>query len=149
MKIDLNRVYLRKATIEDALLTYKWGIDPLVRQNSINKNIFSFDSHVQWFEQKIVSPETVYLILMERFPLGQIRFDRYLDGWLISFMIDELFRNNGLGKIIVKEGMNFVGDSIFYAYVMMENVASNKIFESMNYYKMESDIDGTYKYVKK
>lgn len=149
MKIDTSKLVFRKATIEDALITYKWGIDPTVRQNSINKDIFSFESHLNWFEKKINSPETVYLILMERFPLGQIRFDRYRDGWLISFMIDELFRNNGLGKWIVEKGMNDVGSGIFYAYVVKENVASNKIFSSLNYNQIESDIEGTYKYMKK
>lgn len=149
MKIDASKLILRKATIEDALLTYKWGTDPTVRQNSINKDFFTFESHLKWFEQKLNSPETVYLILMERFPLGQIRFDRYHDGWLISFMIDEVFRNNGLGKWIVENGMSVVGAGIFYAYVVKENIASNKIFESLSFYPIESDVEGTYKYMKK
>lgn len=148
MKIDTSKLILRKATIEDALITYKWAIDPTVRQNSINKDFFTFESHLKWFEQKINSPETIYLVLMERFPLGQIRFDRYHDGWLISFMIDEVFRNNSLGKWIVENGMNVVGAGIFKAYVVKENIASNKIFESLNFIRIDSDIEGTYKYKK-
>jgi len=131
--IEKSKIYLRKAEISDALLTYKWAINPNVRANSLNKNVFSFENHLHWFANKINSTDTNYFILMERFPLGQIRFDKFEDGWLISFLIDELFHGIGLGKEIIKLGMKEMNKGIFYAYVLEKNIPSIKIFESLGF----------------
>jgi len=131
--IDKSKIFLRKAQISDALLTYKWAISPKVRANSLNKNVFSFENHLQWFSNKINSTDSFYFILMERFPLGQIRFDKFEDGWLISFLIDDLFHGIGLGKQIIKMGMKEINEDIFYAYVLEQNIPSIKIFENLGF----------------
>lgn len=146
MKIDIQKVYLRKAELSDALITYKWAMDSLVRKNSLNSGEFSFDSHKEWFLKKINSENCHYFILMEHFPLGQIRFDKYQDGWLISFLIDELFRGNNLGKQVVKIGINKLKPATFYAYVKSENKASIKIFNYHNFIEIPSDIVDTIKF---
>ena len=131
--IDKSKIFLRKANISDALLTYKWAVNPKVRANSLNSNVFSFENHLQWFSNKLDSSETIYFILMERFPLGQIRFEKFEDGWLISFLIDELFHGKGLGKEIIKMGMKEMREGVFYAYVLEKNIPSIKIFESLEF----------------
>jgi|GEM_PF-5404706 RimJ/RimL family protein N-acetyltransferase len=147
--IDKSKIYLRKADISDALLTYKWAIDPVTRFNSLNQDFFSFDSHLLWFTNKINTPDTMYFILMERFPLGQIRFDKYEDGWLISFLIDEIFRGLGLGKIIVENGLKTLKKNKYYAYVKKDNIPSLKIFRNLCFEEIESDKEGTIKFLKK
>ncbi|MCX7863273.1 MAG: GNAT family N-acetyltransferase [Bacteroidales bacterium] len=146
--IEFAKLHFRRANIEDALLTYKWAIDPIVRNNSINKELFSFESHLQWFEKKLLDSNSTYLILMERFPLGQIRFDRFRDGWLISFLIDELFRNNGLGKLIVNKGIEYTKEKKFFAYVVEHNIASINIFQKLMFTEISSDIQNTKLFVK-
>lgn len=148
MNLDKQNIFLRRAEISDALLTYKWAIDPVVRQNSINTESFSFDSHYIWFMNKIKSSNCHYFILMEKFPLGQIRFDKYQNGWLISFLIDELFRGMGLGTIIVQKGIEMLNPENFYAYVKTNNEASNRIFKNLSFVEIESDVANTKKWIR-
>lgn len=146
--IDFQKLKLRKVQLYDALLIYKWAIDPTVRQNSLNSNSFSFESHLIWLKNKLNDNNTEFYILEELFPLGQIRFDKINEGWLINFLIDENFRGLGLGYSIVKMGMEQVKGNKFIAYVKKDNLPSNKIFRKLLFVEQESDIVNTNKWIK-
>lgn len=148
MKINFSSLKLRKATLYDALIVYKWAMDPIVRANSINPEGFSFDKHLQWFKEKINNYDTLYFILEQDFPLGQIRFDNSEQGWIISFLIDENFRGLGLGLEIVKKGIGAACKNKFIAYVKENNISSNKIFEKLNFKNIPSNIAHTFKWEK-
>lgn len=148
MEIDFSSLKLRKVNLYDALITYKWAMDPTVRANSINPDKFSFEEHLHWFKNKISSPNTLYFILEQDFPLGQIRFDLSDEGWIISFLIDENFRGLGLGYEIVKKSIDFTNKDSYIAYVKENNTTSNKIFEKLKFNLVSSDINNTLKWKK-
>lgn len=148
MEIDFSSLKLRKANLSDALIIYKWSMNPTVRANSINPDGFSFDEHLRWFKNKINHPDTLYFILEQDFPLGQIRFDSSVEGWVISFLIDENFRGIGLGYEIVKKGIEITNKHTYIAYVKDNNISSNKIFEKLNFNIISSNIANTIKWKK-
>ena len=43
--------------------------------------------------------------MIDRLPVGQIRFDRKKNFYYIDYSIDKTFRNFGLGKLIIKESI--------------------------------------------
>lgn len=149
MEINFSLLKLRKANLSDALIVYKWAMDPTVRAYSINSDQFSFTEHLQWFKEKINHSDTLYFILEHHFPLGQIRFDYSKEGWIISFLIDENFRGLGLGFEIVKRGIEASKKNAYIAYVKENNVTSNKIFEKLNFNIIPSDIVHTLKWEKR
>lgn len=149
MEINFSSLKLRKAHLSDALIVYKWAMDPTVRSNSIYSDKFSFSEHLQWFKEKINHSNTLYFIMEQDFPLGQIRFDFSVEGWIISFLIDENFRGLGLGLEIVKRGIEVSNKEAYIAYVKENNFSSNKIFEKLNFNIIPSDIVHTLKWEKK
>ncbi len=146
--INVEKLRLRKVQLSDALLIYKWAISPDVRMNSLNQDIFTFENHLSWFKRKINDSDTKFFILEEDFPIGQIRFDKTEEGWLINFMIDENFRGNGFGFLIVKMGITELQENSFIAYVKEHNIASNNIFKRLQFKEITSDITGTKKWIK-
>lgn len=149
MEINFSSLKLRKAKLSDALIVYKWVMDPIVRTNSIHSDTFSFTEHLSWFKQKINHPDTLYFILEHDFPLGQIRFDFSKEGWIISFLVDENFRGLGLGFEIVKRGIEVSKKNAYIAYVKENNVSSNKIFEKLKFNIIPSNIAHTLKWEKR
>ena len=131
---------LRKATIEDMMLYFKWANDPVVRQNSINKSPIYLEDHKKWFSKKIEDEKTIFLIFEEDgYQLGQLRID--LDNKsneaIINFSIDESQRGNGFStKMLVLAYQYYLKLYIkltFTGYVQIGNKASSKAFEKAGF----------------
>ena len=53
---------LRKVTIKDLLILYKWANDRSVRSNSINKKKILLESHSKWLKKMIHSNNNFFYI---------------------------------------------------------------------------------------
>src|SRR5690606_29582914 len=85
-------------------------------------------------------------------PIGSVRFDIYNKEALISYLVDRNQHGRGLGRIILAEGIKKLlsqGKDLkaISGFVMMENVASIKVFERMGFER--SAEEGKIKYYKK
>lgn len=130
---------LRKAILEDAETLYNWAISADARINAINNEFFSFENHLTWFTNKLKSFNTSIFILEDfQNKVGQIRFDLIEGFYEIDFFIDSKYRGKGLGKSIVKMGINKLNCSKFKAKVLNSNLPSQKVFESLNFTKQGS-----------
>ncbi|GAB5552443.1 MAG: UDP-2,4-diacetamido-2,4,6-trideoxy-beta-L-altropyranose hydrolase [Saprospiraceae bacterium] len=135
-----NDYVLRPVQEEDSMLLYQWANDKQVRINALNSEPITFDTHTTWFTKKIQDPNTIMFILMrESIPLGQIRFEIIQKKASITYSIDQSFRGRGLGKKILKFGIQALirvkKDQIkeIVAKVKTSNPASNKIFTQLNF----------------
>ena len=131
---------LREATIDDIELYFKWVNDPDERKNAISTQLISYEEHCIWFSEKLKTEDTLLWVLeLNKTPVGQIRFD-IADGYaIISYFIDRDYRNKGLGASIVRMGiekLNYLsGDMKIKAIVREENVPSLIIFEQLHFNK--------------
>jgi UDP-2,4-diacetamido-2,4,6-trideoxy-beta-L-altropyranose hydrolase len=134
----------RSADISDLNLTYQWASDLLVRENSFNSGSFTFLSHKDWFEKKLKNKENtkIYIIELNKgFPVGQVRFDKSNDHWLIDYSLDPSYRKIGLGFYLLNCGIRAfisdVGKSKLVAEIKKTNKSSCKIVEKLGFKKEE------------
>lgn len=146
---------LRKADFSDFEITYKWASSPIIRQFSFDKSEITHDIHRAWFNEKINNPQTLYYILMSKnIKVGSIRFDRNSnEDVVISYLIDPEFHGKGLGRSILRKGINLLFSlnwnvKTIIGYVLRQNKASVKIFEQLGFDLVAED-DHQLKFQKK
>ncbi len=129
----------RKAIQPDIKLLFDWANDLDVRQNAINTRLITWESHQNWFQNRLESSTSkIFIFLIDEQPIGQVRFEFEKNQWLIDYSIDKLYRGKGLGKLMLKEILSYFKTSEpIIAYVKIENIASAKIFNSLGFKKNE------------
>lgn len=141
-----STVGIRKATAEDAELTFRWASDPAVRKYSFNQSVILWENHQRWFSDKLQDPACEYLILYnDQSAIGSIRFDVDADGAaMISFLIDPACHGRGYGSMILERGIEYMRQNRrdvkrVYGFVVRENVASVRVFEKLDFARAEED----------
>lgn len=134
MKSKLN---LRTINERDSQLIYNWANDPSVRKNALQTNIIEWEEHEKWFDTKLNDVNTKIFILENgEIPVGQIRFEKELGYWKISYSIGQEHRGKGFGTVILEMSIKMVNGTL-KACVKRENVASKKVFEKLGFLKRE------------
>ena len=148
----INRKFiLRLANIEDAECTYKWANNATVRQYALTQNEILKQEHVKWFSDKITDSNCLYYIaLSNNKAVGSFRLDINKAGTaLISYLLDPTFHGKGLGKLLLKAGIDKaktdkrIGN--FLGYVKDQNRASLNLFKA-NGFSEELQEDGLIKF---
>ncbi|MEF9951696.1 MAG: GNAT family N-acetyltransferase [Clostridium sp.] len=143
-------MFLRDATKEDEDLLYKWRNEKACVENSISKKRVTINEHSKWFDNTL-KDNNKYIFLLENNgePVGMIRGEKSKNVITLSYSIEEKSRGKGLGKSIImlfEEKVAIYGVENILGYVLKENAASCKIFESLKYNK--EDIGDLYRYEK-
>ena len=128
-------IFIRKAAKNDVELLFHWANDSSLRKFSINTEKIVWNEHVQWFLSKMDSNS--YILIAETklgIPIGQIRFDNTNDYYLIDFYIANEYRGRGYGKLLLRQGMDYVINEmqkvVFKAMVNEKNMPSINSFLS-------------------
>lgn len=138
LTVDQNTpTYLRPARAEDEQLLLTWANDKLVRANAFDPRPIAPQDHHRWLSSRLADPTNCRLLVAETssgIPLGQVRFDRRDQAWVIDYSVAPQFRGRGLGKAILqaaigqmKPGETIVGE------VLANNLASHKVFQSLGF----------------
>ena len=133
-------MYLRKATIDDAMDILAWRNDPQTRAASFNKEEIDTDSHLKWFEGKLADENCELFILTDgEKKLGHIRVDINDNTGTISYMINPTHRGKGYGTEMIRLLDAAVDKrvSVLSALVEKDNAASQKCFERNGYERRE------------
>lgn len=136
-----ERLELKKINLEDIDLMFGWANDDLVRKNSFKKKKIRYSDHIIWFKKKLLSKKTlIFKLLLNNIPIGQVRYDKKNNYYEIDYSIDEIFRNYGFGKIILKKSIKkiFKKGTIIRADVKHRNKESMYIFKSLNFKQIKS-----------
>lgn len=133
---------IRRAELKDLKNYFLLVNEPLVRQNSINKNPISLADHSTWFERRIKSNSTYMFVLeINSTFAGQVRFDVEEDSLLIDYSLAADYRGYGLGRFLIEKGMHLLNEkrenNTFIAQVLEENVPSIKVFEKIGFTKID------------
>ena len=59
------QLQFRKATEADILLYFEWTNDELTRQNSFSSELISFETHKNWFTNKINSKNNSFYLFLD------------------------------------------------------------------------------------
>ena len=142
---------MRRVEKRDFNILFDWINDEDVIKNSrYGKGKYRLDEFTIWFNEKIKNQSSYMFILeKENNPLGQINFDLVEKEVVITYSVDKRFRNQGLGKELVREVEKFIGINLknvkkISAYISSINIPSIKVFENLGFIR---EIDEKY-YVK-
>ena len=128
---------VKNATDEDMELYWIWANDKKVRNNALNKEHIPWENHVKWFQSKRANKNcSLYLILGDKKPIGQVRFEKEGDYARIDYSIARQFRGRKLGKKILDEAIKEYQlhyDKKILGEVVPNNIASAKTFESLGF----------------
>ena len=129
----------RLATETDAKLLFDWANDFDVRNNAINSQLITWEEHLKWFKKRLNSSiSKIFIFQTDQQPIGQVRFEYEKNAWLIDYSVDKLHRGKGIGKLMLKEILDyFKTNESIVAYVKIDNIASAKIFDSLGFKKNE------------
>ena len=145
-----GQIKLRRAQENDCDLLWKWANDPEVRQSAFNSKDIEFKDHESWFLNKQNDPDCFQYIALNKhnMPIGQIRFDIKDSIAEIDYSIDKDFRGIGLGKVLLKSGIElFCGEEgkpiTIQGYVKNENEPSKRSFQDAGFIETNKNvIDG-------
>lgn len=126
----------RRATMDDLMLLFNWANDAIVRQNAINQELIEIDNHRHWLVDKLRSSDTlIFILTLFGQPIGQIRYDFKGVEWEVDYSIDIKYRGRGFGKKIIEMTLKAFSGKVIRAYVKSDNIASSKVFESLQFEK--------------
>jgi len=142
---------LREVVENDRELLFGWANDPDVRANAKNSKPITWDEHVVWFNNKLSNEFThMYILGNLQENIGIVRFDKTLEGYVISYSIDKNYRGKGFGKLVLKEGLKNLGVIVdnpnLLAYVKKGNIASEKIFDKLGFVLKREEIINNIKF---
>lgn len=140
------RIKLAKET--DVKDVFNLSNDPLVRANSFNSDIISFDNHVKWFENKIKNSNTAYYIIRSYNNdfMSQVRFDKdnNSNDWTIGISIADKYRGKGLASKILKDTVSvFIKNNNpinIYAFIKKSNESSVKSFNKAGFIIISEEV---------
>ena len=99
-------IELRRVEPGDVDLIYRWRNDPFLVARSSSQRTVDWIEHVKWFEESLQSDHRIVMIVQkDRFPIGQVRFDRVDDRvCVISVYLCQEFTGRGYGVEAIRNG---------------------------------------------
>lgn len=135
-----HSIVLRRAMLNDMKLYFEWANDELVRKNAISSDPIIWENHKNWFSSRILKPDTAMYVFESRdTPFGQVRFDIKDRGATIDYSIDQLFRGKGLGKEMLRKGIETFIEEYYemcdeiVGVVKVGNIPSAKVFQALDF----------------
>ncbi|MBR1643200.1 MAG: GNAT family N-acetyltransferase [Butyrivibrio sp.] len=131
-----NKIFLRRATMEDALDILRWRNDETSRANSFTKDVIDLDSHKKWLSKKLSQKDCHMFIMMDgQDKVGNIRVDVTGDAGEISYLIAPEKRGRGYGKKIIALIEKEMPDEVktLMGLTLKTNDASGRCFLASGY----------------
>jgi RimJ/RimL family protein N-acetyltransferase len=129
----------------DVDFVYACNNDKLTRQNSYNPDSIQYSSHVSWYETKIQSPDSVFLIftLLDTCT-GIVRIDKVISKHIIGITIAPTFRGLGLAARMLRKSCTFyftkTNATEITAFIKTQNTASYKAFLEAGFHLVETKL---------
>lgn len=124
---------------DDIHLLFEWVNDPEVRHNSFCQHEILYKEHEEWFTNMLASDHCdIYIFLVDEKPAGQFRFTFEENEVYFGYCLSKEYRGKGLGTKMVEIALQQVRKSNhpvtkMIARVKYNNVASNKIFQTLGF----------------
>lgn len=132
-----NGLTVRHARLADSETYWNWANDELVRVNAFRSGSIEWETHREWFQKRISSRDSK-LIIAESVvgPVGQVRFDRVGEFWIIDFSVARQFRGHDRGQEVLALAIKLFRKSSpapLIGEVKEVNFASIKVFQKLGF----------------
>jgi UDP-2,4-diacetamido-2,4,6-trideoxy-beta-L-altropyranose hydrolase len=124
------------STDEDLLLA--WANDPVTRRNAFSTSEIAPSDHSAWFARRLARPDASRIFIIENaggIPVGQARFEREEEDWVIDYSVAPAFRGLGLGGKVLGLALRRLAalspQDRVVGLVKSGNEASARVFESL------------------
>jgi len=130
----LDGVRIRRATMADASLLWRWANDPDTRAASFTSEPIPYPDHVRWLQERLADRSCLLLIGWNGAgPLGQVRFDRTEDEAEVSISVAPEHRGV-VGSLLLESALQrfrhgSLRSNIVVARVKIDNERSRRLFE--------------------
>lgn len=132
-------ISLRRCSFEDCDLLYHWSNEKVVRENAFSTSPIPYSDHVNWFRNSLESDSrSIFICMIDSKPVGMIRIDVENTEAIISYLVSQNYRGNGIGTQMLNLLQSIVVNEYKYidkliGLVKKENIASCKVFEKVGY----------------
>lgn len=140
MEKNADKFELVEATMEDIDLLFEWSNDSECRKNSFNSEKIEYSEHKKWFLNKMSDANCkIYLYVYNDEKIGQVRLELQESSGLIGYSIKKDYRGQGHGSRILSllenklENTDDTKIKYLIGKVKIENLASQKVFEKLDY----------------
>ena len=131
---------VRHARLSDEGLLLTWANDPETRQNSFSPDTIPAEDHSRWFRSRLRDLDDCRLYVVETkegIPMGQARFEREEQAWVISYSLAPQFRRRGLGRPLLEAALLKMRSehpgALVLGRVKSDNLPSRRIFETLGF----------------
>tara|TARA_B100000809_G_C15136014_1_gene530600 strand:+ start:311 stop:784 length:474 start_codon:yes stop_codon:yes gene_type:complete len=141
-----NNLQIRKASLSDVDLLFRWTNDELVRAQSFSSTVIPYADHCTWFQRKVEDENSFFFIIeQEDREVGLVRFDINDGAATIGVSVDKEFRGKGLGAEIINLGvLSYFKENDFpiLASIKKVNMASVKSFKKAGFQYFKDELLG-------
>ncbi len=129
----------RKADKKDLDLYFDWANDIDTRNNSFKSQLIDYQSHTNWFLNKIIDRNALLLVFENEkpIPVGQVRIEKKSNENIIGISIDKNFRGLGLSvpmlNIASQKFFQDFHEKEIHAYIKKKNIASLNSFKKAGF----------------
>ncbi|WP_067072658.1 UDP-2,4-diacetamido-2,4,6-trideoxy-beta-L-altropyranose hydrolase [Methanoculleus horonobensis] len=131
---------VRHARLSDEGLLLAWANDPETRQNSFSSDPIPVEEHRRWYRSRLRDLDGCHLYIVETkegIPMGQARFEREEQAWVISYSLAPQFRNRGFGRPLLEAALLKMRSehpgALVLGRVKSDNLPSRRIFETLGF----------------
>lgn len=134
----------RKADIKDCQLLYCWKNNPAVRRASFKQEKIQLNNHIHWLASALNNPDIkIHIMEKDSSPVGMYRLNFDGDTATIDITVDQKFRGQGIGKIIIRKiilNAKKIGVKKLIAEVKENNLPSKKLFLTSGFIKVKEGV---------
>lgn len=130
---------VRPVRAKDCQLVWEWANEPATRAVSFSTGFIPWDSHVQWFQDRIKDSQCRFYIALDGddVPVGQARFSLQGEEATISVSLDKPYRNQGYGPVLIRLSCDHLFAetpvNLVHAYMKPDNLPSLKVFQKAGF----------------
>ncbi len=138
-EMESRSLRLRNATDADCRLLWEWANDPETRAGAFSPDPIPWETHVQWFTERLSDPASVLYVAMngDGAAVGQVRYQLQANRAVLSVNIDRRFRGKGYARRVVHLANRrlFQASDVRFidAFVKTDNLASLKTFPAAGF----------------
>lgn len=137
---NASELVCRPWTVSDEWLLLDWANDPATRASAFQPQRISPEGHHAWLARRLGDQGLFRLFMIETangVEVGQVRFERSEDAWIISYSLAREFRGLGLGSAVLQLALDAlqqaVGSTVVAGFVRPENTASRRVFDRLHF----------------
>lgn len=144
----INSIQIEEASELNAREIYQLSVSPEIRKNSKNRELFSYENHLMWYENILKDKSSLLLIIKQNKTslfLGQVRFQLINNSIIISISFTNDLKGKRISRLILKESLKLakekLGKHSLIAEIKKDNIPSVKLFESLGFELIEKKDD--------